>query len=85
MPGILTFTMGTFMCAKIHMVQYLAKPAQSVVGLSHHLQGKNCNIMADNRFYSIQLVQLLKERGLTYVGTLRSIKSEIPEEFLANR
>jgi hypothetical protein len=32
-----------------------------------------------------QLVQLLKKRGLTYIGTYKSNNREIPQEFLANR
>ncbi|XP_049306180.1 uncharacterized protein LOC125776692 isoform X1 [Bactrocera dorsalis] len=63
----------------------LAVPTQAVVRLSKNIEGTNRNITADNWFSSIQLVQILKERGLTYLGTLRRNKREIPFEFLLNK
>jgi hypothetical protein len=59
----------------------LSKPTQSVLRLVKPVQGSNRNVTGDNWFSSIQLVQQLKERGLTYVGTMRKDKVEVPEEF----
>ena len=38
------------------------------------------NITADNFFSSIPLAEELLQKGLTYVGTIHSNKSEIPDE-----
>jgi hypothetical protein len=59
--------------------QGLAKPTQSVIRLQW------TNIADDNWFSSAQVVQLVKNRRPTYVGTLRNNKREILREFLANR
>lgn len=63
----------------------LTKPTQSVIRLSKPLFGTNRNITADNWFSSLQLVKELQSRGLTYVGTMRKSKREIPPEFKASR
>lgn len=50
------------------------------------IEGTCRNITGDNWFSSIPLVQaLLKEKKLTYVGTLRKNKAEIPKEFLPGK
>ncbi|CAG4917457.1 unnamed protein product [Colias eurytheme] len=43
------------------------------------------NVTGDNWFSSIELVDKLKQNGLTYVGTVRKNKRELPPEFLPNR
>lgn len=63
----------------------LAVPTQSVLRLCSIIEGSNRNITADNWFSSIQLAEKLKDRQLTYLGTLRKNKKEIPLEFLPNR
>lgn len=45
----------------------------------------NRNITADNWFSSVQLVDELKEVGLTYVGTMRKNKLEIPQSYLPDK
>ena len=45
---------------------------------------KRC-ITADNFFTSIALCQHLWEKGLQYIGTIRSNKLEIPMSFLRNK
>jgi len=42
--------------------------------------GSKRNITGDNWFTSVPLVKDLLEKGLTYVGTIRKNKGEIPEE-----
>lgn len=63
----------------------LKLPSQSVVRLCKPIEKTNRNITADNWFSSLEIVHELRKRGLTYVGTLRKNKREIPPDFQANR
>lgn len=64
--------------------QTLSKPTQSVVRLfCKQIENINRNVTADNWFSSMELLDVLETKKLTYVGTLRKDKKEIPEEFLA--
>lgn len=63
----------------------LSKPTQAVLRLSAPLYGSNRNITADNWFGSIEVVKCLKEKNLTYVGTLKKNKREIPPAFLPSK
>lgn len=65
--------------------QRLAKPTQAVVRLAKPLFGSNRNITADNWFSSIELVNVLRQNKLTFVGTLKKNKREIPVSFLPNK
>ncbi|CAH1990806.1 unnamed protein product [Acanthoscelides obtectus] len=57
-----------------------------VMRMVEPVQGTNRNITGDNWFTSIPLVnELLTEKKLTYVGTLRKNKREIPKEFLPQK
>lgn len=60
-------------------------PSQSVIRLARPIEGSCRNITADNYFSSIEVVNELKERKLTYVGTLKKNKREIPLEFLPQK
>ncbi|VEN40135.1 unnamed protein product [Callosobruchus maculatus] len=61
-------------------------PDEIVLRLVHPVEGTNRNITGDNWFTSIPLVKkLLEEKKLTYVGTLRKNKREIPLEFLPKK
>lgn len=60
-------------------------PSQSVLRLCKGLEGSHRNITADNWFSSIELMQALKNRGLTYLGTLKKNKKEIPIAFQPNK
>lgn len=62
-----------------------SKPTQAVVRLSKPIAGTNRNVTADNWFSSLELVRELKKNGLTYVGTLRKNKREVPPAFLPAR
>lgn len=63
----------------------LSIPTQSVIRLCKGLENSHRNITADNWFSSIQLVQELQKRGLTYVGTLKKNKAELPPQFLPHK
>ncbi|XP_022824855.1 piggyBac transposable element-derived protein 4 [Spodoptera litura] len=56
-------------------------PTQCVLRLTKPIHGTNRNVTADNWFSSIELVDQLSSRKLTYVGTLKKNKREIPKEF----
>lgn len=60
-------------------------PTQSVIRLTKPIYNTNRNVTADNWFSSVQLARELLSRKLTYVGTLRKNKAEIPIEFQPNR
>ncbi|XP_056643942.1 piggyBac transposable element-derived protein 4-like [Diorhabda sublineata] len=60
-------------------------PTQDVLKLTEPVYGSNRNITGDSWFTSIELVDLLLQKGLTYVGTIRKNKREIPREFLPNK
>lgn len=45
----------------------------------------NRNVTADNRFSSIELVDEQSKRNLTYVGTVKKNKREIPNSFQAQK
>lgn len=62
-----------------------SKPTQSVLRLAKPLFGTNRNVTADNWFSSIELVDILLKNKLTYVGTLKKNKREIPSQFLSNK
>lgn len=62
----------------------LSKPTQSVLRLVKPIEGSRRNVTGDNWFSSIELADELKKRSLTYVGTMKKNKTEIPEEFKPN-
>lgn len=68
-----------------HEEKKMSKPTQSVIRLTKHLYGTNRNVTADNWFSSVELVTHLQKNKLTYVGTLKKNKREIPPEFLPRR
>lgn len=53
-------------------------PSQAVIRLTIPIHGSNRNVTFDNWFTSIELVDALKKRCLTCVGTLKKNKREIP-------
>lgn len=57
-----------------------------VLRLVEPVANSNRNITGDNWFTSLSLVRrLLHEKRLTYVGTIRKNKAELPKEFLPNK
>ena len=63
----------------------LSVPTLSVLKLVSPITNTNRNVTGDNWFTSIQLISELKSVGLTYVGTMRKNKREVPKQFLPNR
>lgn len=63
----------------------LSKPTQAVIRLVKHLYNTNRNVTCDNWYSSIELAAHLKKNNLTFVGTLRKNKREIPPDFLPRR
>ena len=60
-------------------------PTQAVVRLVKPIQHTRRNVTADNWFGSIELVQQLLARELTFVGTLKKNKPQIPNSFLPQK
>nr|CAH7732627.1 unnamed protein product [Callosobruchus chinensis] len=64
----------------------LGNSAQEIVlRLVQPIEGTNRNITGDNWFTSLPLASSLKAKKLTYVGTVRKNKREIPPEFLPRK
>ncbi|XP_033221218.1 piggyBac transposable element-derived protein 4-like [Belonocnema kinseyi] len=61
----------------------LCVPTQYVLKLIEQLNGSGRNITADNWFSSIEVVAELQKKRLTFVGTMRKNKPQIPPSFLA--
>lgn len=58
------------------------RPVDVVKRLAQPLYGSGRNITADNWFSDISLIDHLKEKKLTYVGTVRKNKRELPPDFV---
>ena len=53
-----------------------------VLQMTEQIAGSGRNITADNFFTSLSLARKLKQRKLTYVGTIRKNKPELPPVFI---
>lgn len=62
--------------------QRLKKPSQSVLCLISSIESSNRNVTTDNWYTSIKLLEVLKKKQLTSVGTMRKNQKEIPPEFM---
>jgi len=62
-----------------------AIPTLNVLELVTPIFNSNRNITGDNWFSSIELITELKRHGLTYVGTLRKNKRDIPSQIVPNK
>ena len=59
--------------------------AEDVLRMVKPIEGTNRNVTGDNWFTSIPLTErLLTQKKFTYVGTIRQIKRQIPQEFRPN-
>jgi len=56
----------------------LSVPAQTVLRMVNPFTNTNRNVTADNWYTSIEVVDKLKKIGLTYVGTIKKNKRQIP-------
>lgn len=59
-------------------------PSDVVLRLCQPIYQTGRNVTADNWFTSIPLIDELRRKNLSYVGTLKKNKVEIPPEFLPN-
>ncbi|XP_017795516.1 PREDICTED: uncharacterized protein LOC108576951 [Habropoda laboriosa] len=62
----------------------LSVPTLAVLSLVKPIENTNRNVTGDNWFTSNELVNELKSKGLTYVGTVRKNK-RVPPEFQAHK
>lgn len=60
-------------------------PLQACLRLCQPILNSNRNITTDNWYTSMELISVMKSKGLTVVGTLRKNKKEIPKEFLPQK
>lgn len=63
----------------------LSVPTLDVLELVRPIENTNRNVTGDNWFTSVELVDELKAMGLTYVGTVRKNKREVPLQFQPNK
>ncbi|KAG5885267.1 hypothetical protein JTB14_025964 [Gonioctena quinquepunctata] len=63
----------------------LSHPTQVVMRITEPFYHSKCNLTADNWYTSIQAARMLKEKGLTFVGTMKKNKREIPSAFLPSK
>ncbi|GBP83123.1 PiggyBac transposable element-derived protein 4 [Eumeta japonica] len=61
--------------------QRLNKPTQAVLRLISSIEGTHRNVTVDNWFTSVELMNILKQKQLTLVGTLKKIKGKYPLNF----
>ncbi|KAJ8929890.1 hypothetical protein NQ314_017377 [Rhamnusium bicolor] len=67
------------------MMSKLTHPTQVVLRLIAPIAYSNRNITGDNWYSSIELIDEVRKCGLTYVGTMRTNKMQIPPQFQPNR
>lgn len=60
-------------------------PTQACLRLCKPILNSNRNITTDNWYTSMELINVMKSRGLTVVGTLKKNKKEIPKAFLPHK
>ncbi|CAK1579698.1 unnamed protein product [Parnassius mnemosyne] len=56
--------------------QRVNKPTQAVLRLVASIEGTHRNVTTDNWFTSVELMNILKQKQLTLVGTLKKIKGK---------
>lgn len=61
------------------------KPSDVVMRLAEPVFGSGRNIVADNFFTDFALINLLKQKKISYVGTVRKNKRVLPAEFVNTR
>ncbi|XP_060845772.1 piggyBac transposable element-derived protein 4-like [Rhopalosiphum padi] len=83
---VYTLNLETYLGVQLDGPYKISNASQDVVlRLVEPIFGTNRNITGDNWFTSMPLIISLKEKKLTYVGTVRKNKREIPKEFLPNK
>ncbi|XP_035217658.1 uncharacterized protein LOC118190980 [Stegodyphus dumicola] len=69
---------------KVHLVSVIP-PLDVVLRLSGPIFNSGHYMTADNWFTSIDLVKALKDKKLSYIGTIRKNKKEIPPCFVKSK
>ena len=84
--SLYTYNLETYL-GKPSSVRYTVsnKPEDVVLRLVEPIEETGRNITADNWFTSIPLVKKLADKGLSFVGTIRKNKRELPLEFKPHR
>jgi hypothetical protein len=70
---------------KVGNVREVNQATRVVLELSEPLSGSGRNVVGDNFFSSLQLIRCLEQRKLTYFGTIRKNKPELPVSFQPSR
>lgn len=60
------------------------KPADVVKRLIQPIEGSGRNLTADNWFTDFDLVEYLRKNKITYVGTVKKNKRQLPQEFVSS-
>ncbi|KAG5879346.1 hypothetical protein JTB14_003591 [Gonioctena quinquepunctata] len=63
----------------------LSHPTQVVMRITEPFYHSKRNLTADNWYTSIEAARMLKEKGLTFVGTMKKNKREISAAFLPSK
>ncbi|KAF2888527.1 hypothetical protein ILUMI_17646, partial [Ignelater luminosus] len=58
------------------------KPVDVVKRLAHFSDGSGRNLTADNWFTDIELVEYLRQKKISYVGTVKKKKRQLPQTFI---
>lgn len=58
------------------------KPTQAILRLVKPIENSNRNVTADNWFSSLELVEELTKRSLTYIGTEKKINLKFLPSFI---
>ena len=70
---------------KVGNVREVNQATRVALELTEPLSASGRNVVGDNFFSSLQLVRCLEQRKLTYFGTIRKNKPELPVSFQQSR
>ncbi|GBP31077.1 hypothetical protein EVAR_77372_1 [Eumeta japonica] len=82
MPEMVIYSMHTYLGKDSDGINLtpeqtrFSKPTQAVLRLISPIEGSNRNVTADNWFCSVELVDVLKDKKLSLVGTLKKIRKK---------
>lgn len=81
-----TFNLDIY-CGKQKYARYTPsnKPFEICKRMTNQIINSNRNLTTDDYFSSYQLAEYLLGAGLTFLGTLKKNKREVPPEFILNK